>query len=196
MATYYIQEVLTGAIFELTATTEVQISSVGDLTEFPLEDGSDASDNFVSKGRDITFSGVITSINSSDGDLLPIAFFRLLDSIKKAKGLFNVYYHPEAPAINNCALVSLSATQDTTNGYISLGSHSLKVTFTAKEVRFASRGELAVKKVHVKLSDRVDTKTLGGGGVEDPDKNKTTLRKKSLNEDGDTLAAKWRSLWG
>lgn len=160
MSIFYIQAEIEGELiqFALDSTSRVTQNLSGDSTSFPIEDGSEVSDHYVNKNNTITMSGRISDVKSVGSgfvseprgggrevsDRIPtgsaVRYRKTSDFIEKIKTLksdkipFDLYVAEDA--YTNCVFQTLTLSQDSTNG-VSNGISSYKVSFTAKQIRFA-----------------------------------------------------------
>ncbi len=145
-------------LYELHATTDVQVTFASEVTSYPIETGSDVTDNVVMSPAEVTFKGVLTDVKQA-GSYLSLS--ALADAITGTtpeyqitiaeyvnelrarqfnKELFYVYYSGDNAGdledIEIAILTSMTISKDPSLG------NSWSVDVTLQEVRLASRAVL------------------------------------------------------
>lgn len=159
MASFYLQpQDNPEFLYELHATTEVNVTFTSSVSSYPIETGSDVSDNVVMSPAEVTFSGVLTDVkqagsflslsavtdlltgSSPDYQITIDEYVNELRARQFNKELFYVYYSGdndgELEDIQSAILTSLKINKDNTLG------NSWNVDVTMTEVRLASRAQL------------------------------------------------------
>lgn len=163
MSKYYITASLDNKIeyFAFDATTSITKSLSGSATSFPLSNGVEVADTYVNKNTTVRASGVISDVKtverkeSTDFNKTTSEFINKLEKIKTKGILFSIHFNVSSGkesgfhVINNCVFEALDITQDTTNGSTRQGLSSYRVSFTAKQLRFASGVSLSKKPIPV-----------------------------------------------
>jgi len=142
MAIRYFSIITNEEAFSMDATLQVSRVLNSRVTEFPVEDGGFASDNIVNTGDEISFSGVITDINSSTGeDISSVEFISKIEKIRNSKQIVSVSVGLTEGAgnpirvINSCVLLNASFKQDPENGIAGGTLSSYKVSLSFKKIR-------------------------------------------------------------
>lgn len=110
MARFYIDSSL--GILEMTATSEVRVNEVSQVSQHPLESGIEAADHIINNNRVISFNGIISNIRrisaqeeenpQLDNQRDVADFLDLLTEIRDSKELFTVHYDEEQAPAENC----------------------------------------------------------------------------------------------
>ena len=181
MANFYLQPVNDPTIlYELHATTDIKASFQSTVTTYPIETGSDVSDNVVMSPATVSFTGVLTDVKQSGSFLslsfikdaitqtLPdvqIPYFDYINELRQrqfAKELFYVYISGdnagEIEDIELAIITDFSINKDTSLG------QSWSVDISLQEVRLASRAQLEAQPA-VDYSELTAANTQGSGNT-------------------------------
>lgn len=187
MASFYLSPIdAPEVIYELHATTSIQVGFSSSVTNYPIETGSSVSDNIVMNPETVSFSGFLTDVSQTAG-FSPITFITNLikdndkGSPKKLKEyiedlrllqfekiVFKVFFSGDsdtfAGEIDFAILTQFDLSKDP-----SLGT-SWGVTVTLQQVRFAQQAQLvAVPAEAFALLNAKNAKAQGnGGGLTEP----------------------------
>ena len=122
---------------ELTVTTEVSVEEVSDVTQHPMEFGSNVADNLVNKNKRYRFKGMVSNISSYlitmpeseeddatfSGDLKPrqkrvTDYFADLERVRKARDLVTFYFDPQLDndGISNCVITRINYRRQPDHG--------------------------------------------------------------------------------
>jgi hypothetical protein len=144
MSRYYILIESTGEQLALDSTSSVSLKLSGMVSSFPIETGETVSDNYVNSNATISFKGRISTAKSASGrsKKTPSEYIRTLQDLKERREVFTIYHISEAVRAQNCLFTSLSFTQSKSNGVTGTRDSSVEVSFTAKQVRFASVADI------------------------------------------------------
>lgn len=154
MGQYYIQpQGDLNTFYELSATTDINISHGSSVTSYKVEDGSDKSDNVVVSPRTASLKGIIT-------DVVQAGFRPIKDSDQQSetsnkqyiedfisglrsridnKELFNVYTTDLVAPLIGCVITSFSISKDNT-----IGGNAWFVNLELEQIRTASRAQVIV----------------------------------------------------
>lgn len=184
MSRYYIVRPSNGDIYQLDSTSEVVHETSGSLTTTPVETGVEVSDHYINNNDVIRFQGIISSAKSNAtvgavGSLHPVNFIDNLLKMKDTKEPFTLYHISEGKGSPNCLFTSLVFSQDKTNGVRGRAS-SVKVSFTAQQIRFAEQATIISKATKVEVKDSHSEEVSGAG----------LTAQKELNNKESLLAAK------
>lgn len=141
---FYIQSSF--GVLELTATTEISVSTNNSVTKHKLESGVDVADHVVNENVTVTLNGVISDIKryssgNSDASSLNVQdYYNLLTQIRDSKQPFTVVYDVRFPALKNCVFTAVNKvrTSETGTGY--------RVTISITQLRLSERSEQTVRR--------------------------------------------------
>ncbi len=204
MSIFYIQAELEGEViqFALDSTSSVTETLSGNATSFPIESGSDVSDHYVNKNNIITMSGRISDVKSVQSGFLSenqegtrqvqdsvsvgsaTRYGKTKDYIEKIKLLkaqkvpFDVY--TSSDIYTNCVFQSLTITQNDTAGVSSNNISAYRISFSAKQLRFAKATTSVVVRDEVLAPDSTV-------GFESPAKSQVKELTPKEREEVDTI---------
>lgn len=150
---------------ELDASLSEEHTSEAEVTEHPIETGSDISDHKRKKPVQVKITGLITNtplrfFNFDSGDAA-VSAWDVLQQMQQSKVLLTVI--TSLKTYENMAIVALSAPRDAKRG------HSLEFTATMREI-FTAKSET----VAPPLSPAKPPKDLGKKATEAADESATT----------------------
>lgn len=129
MATYYISVDIDNenVIYALDATTNISVTSTGELSRHRLEDGNMASDNYRSEPNTISISGVISDVfvgnNISQADRKTTKeYIEGLKKVKDSATPFTVHYASDLTPVYPCFFSKFSFSQGRENGFYGVSS--------------------------------------------------------------------------
>lgn len=137
--------------FELSATTSISLSQGASVTSFPVQDGSDASDNVVLSPRTVTFKGILSDVVQSGYVPLRASkqrtqgsnaqfvedYIKELQTYIDNKELFTVFATDRVDSLRNCVITSFNISKDN-----NLGNNSWNVDIQLQQVRSATQAEV------------------------------------------------------
>ncbi len=182
MSQYYIKATLDGVeeLFALDATVQITQNTAGVISSFPLESGVEVSDNYVNKNNTISFSGVIADTKSQareinlDQNKTTLDFASKLQKVKSEGTPFNV--HSGLLVLEDCVFETLTFSQDVRSGSVIGGRSSFRVSFTAKQIRFAERAQKVTVRDEA-LDNKTQSNIIKSGNVQEVSEEKTRLVK-------------------
>ncbi len=160
MANFYLQpqsDIM--SLYELHATTDISVSFASEVTSYPIEDGSDVTDNVVLSAIEVSFQGILTDVKQ-EGSLLSIdtvknlltsqkdeaaikakaEYIEDLRRLQKEKEIFLVYFSGDNDGeLSDLELAIL--TQFDISKTAEIGS-SWEVSVTLQEIRVATRAQV------------------------------------------------------
>lgn len=154
MGKFYIQpQGDLNTFYELSATTDINLSHGSTVTSYKVEDGSDRSDNVVVTPRTATLKGVITDVVQAGFQPIKASDKQATDSNTQFiedfisglrtridnKELFNVYTTDLVDPLIGCSITGFTISKDN-----SLGGNSWFVTLELQQIRTASRAKVIV----------------------------------------------------
>jgi hypothetical protein len=169
MAESYFSIITATDAFGMDATVDISRSLDSKVTEFPVEDGGFASDNIVNMGDSISMRGIISDVNSlRDPDKTSTSsFIAEIERIRNAKELVSVNVGlayitgnienpvPIYKTIEDCAITSVTFSQNQEHGISRSGKSSYQVSIRFKKVRIIDRPTISVKTVSIPYKDSV-----------------------------------------
>ena len=183
MSIYFIEAVVDGVTerYMLDATESISISHQGSVTSFPVEDGSEAGDNYSVKQPTITYSGGISDIKmvpTPEDSKSTLEYLWGIGRLRDLKVPLKFWFSESIPPIENCYLETFTFSQSTTNGVYRTpeGSvSSFKVTLVAKAVKKVE-GLKTTTRREDSIVDPTDEKeaTVSTTKYEDPNKTPPT----------------------
>lgn len=132
-------------LYELSATTDVQVAYTSEVTSYRVDSGMQVSDNVFMNPVEVTFTGVISDIQTTAVDKpLPVReYLEGLKRLQRNKEVFSVGFSGNAvngvSGLRYAVITELSISKDET-----LGS-SWGVTITMKELRSAALASITLK---------------------------------------------------
>lgn len=176
-----------GTILELTVTTSISVANDSEVTQHPLENGDEITDNVVNKNKQITFSGMISDIRSYKGNafgvniplvssILPQEFTGLsvdkylqeMDALKDSKELFTIIFDTRiyGKGLSNCLFNTFTYEKE-----VGIGS-AYMVTIGVTQVRIGSGLDFFVngRQVNPSVTDPEGTGS-NTSTVNDPDRS-------------------------
>ena len=179
MASFYIQpENRPAILYELHATTSINVSFQSTVTEYKVEKGKDVSDNVVVGAATVSFSGILTDVKQSAFTVSNFIQEELLQKIpdyqipideyiedlrarQANRERFYVYFSGDntkegLEGIDYAILTSLDLSKTTELG------NSWSIDISMKEVRLASRAQLEAQP-SVDYSELLASNSAGAG---------------------------------
>lgn len=163
-------------IFELSATTDATVSYDSKVTSFPVQDGSDSTDNVVLDPVMISISGIITDVSQSAALLSFSRFLETDDQKTKVKNyiselevqlnkkqLFTVVL-PTINKVETCIVTSFTITKNN-----KLAGDAWLVSLNLQKVRQA----IATTVVSASAEPFLQIKETAAGNVAELDPDKT-----------------------
>ena len=196
MSKYMIEAIVndTTVYYTLDATSEITKTLTGSATAFPLEDGTEVSDNYVNKNTTISSSGIVSDIKSqtaSQHTLKTAEYINGLELLKSSKKTFTFFMMGQKDSntgadfsvIRNCVFESLSITQDKQNGGKLGGPQSYKISFTLKQIRFVKRAVQRSARAKAIINKTEPAQTMSAPTT-------TSNKQMYINNDGNRLISK------
>lgn len=142
----------TSEAFELSATTDITITSELIATERNVETGKEITDNSYLKNQVVTFSGIITNVRNTTNLLDVDTFLDQLQSLRKSSPRVLVDVFADNRVVTNCLITSLSTSKSPV-----IGLGAWQVNLTMKEVTFSERARLVeIPEAKIEQKDLVD----------------------------------------
>lgn len=148
MSIYHIEAQVNGRaeLYAFDSTATIRVSQTGTATSFPVEGGEDVSDHYVNNNTTISFDGIISDVKSIRREASEkynkstATFIRGLEALKKSKTPFKIHISNTLDAIDTCVFENLQFEQNKTQGN-SGGINAFRISFSAKQIRFAERAQ-------------------------------------------------------
>ena len=144
-------------LYTLDCTTDITYSLPSNISSFPVEGGSNVSENIVLQNRTLNFSGYITDIKTiNSGNIHSTKeHIEALEYVRDNKILFTASFGKELPLLENCFFQDLTISQDITTGSVvnkEKNINSYKVDISLKQLRVIKRAGEGV----IRASEIVD----------------------------------------
>lgn len=174
MSIFYIEAKVGGnkVLYTMDSVSSLTYSLPVNISQYPVEDGSTYSDNISLQGETVAISGIITDVKSvtSGSDLSTKQYIEGLQSVRKRKQLFNIYFAKELPPLKNVFFETLDISQQSGNGTVISGSRSVSsfsISFTVKQLRIAAKAKETTIKASSLPRTQEKTETSGAKTQED-----------------------------
>ncbi len=192
--------------FELNATTSITLTQESTITSYPIEDGSQVSDNVVLSPRTVSLQGVITSVYQSgfrpiridhtwtEGKAFISDFVMELRQNIDDKVLFDVTTTDTLEDLTRCIITNFTIDKDNT-----LGGDSWKVSLDLQQIRTATRAQVSIV-VDADFTTLLAAKSKSGqssSDTTDEEKAKVLVNKGTFTSYEEALNfVKTGSIWG
>jgi len=143
--------------FELSVTTDVNLSYMGNPTQHPVEDGTVITDQIQNRNVSLSFQGLITDVKNitigpiiastddQNQQLITQSQRSVEDNleglvrIRNSRRLFSVYYDFRQPPVDNCVFTNLSFDRDPETG----GAYRASMDF--QQVQLSERARVVTQ---------------------------------------------------